>query len=1005
MIKKRSSCYKFTAFSLLFLLILPFILFGGTTGKIRGLVKDAKTNELLPGVNVILSHVWQEGNEVVFGGIGAASNNNGEYIILKVPPGVYTLTATMMGYQKSIHQRVRVSVDRTSTVDFMLAEEVLDLNAEIVVQAERDIVQLDVSSTENYISEKDYRDTPFANRVEDVIGMQSGVTGNIIEGEINIREGDAREIGMMMDGMLMVDKKFNRPVMTINTGVVQEIKVMRNGFNAEYGQSRSGMINVVTKDPSNRYNFSVDYQFEPARKRHYGRSIYDPLNRWEWRLLTGPRAMEGDSLFLNEGRLGQWKYWRGWNKVSEELVQDNNPNNDLTPDEALELWKWQHRPIAYGDKTGHNMDLAFSGPLPVLPFQTKFLAGFKYEYRPFTFPQSRSHYDEKVSSLKLVSKISSDIKLTLSGLYSETYSVTQGYSTSEWSEEDRLSYDGGGSEIFYPYRKPTADRYTSIIGLKWTHTLSPKSFYEINLNHWNVQWTIGRGDSAKVEDGRYFHDRLYLDPHSGWIDPKDGVIDLGSGNKLFGGGFTWDDSYNRRTVVNLMYTNQFHPAHELKAGYEFSYDIVHQNRVFWDYEDPNQEFHYYHHGKPIEMAAFLQDKIEFKGMIANLGLRLDYYHTNTEQFDIHRVLDHDENDLPIWSNTNFYEAVKNGTFPKYTAKPRFYLSPRIGISHPLTERSKIYFNYGHFVQSPPTEAVYQLTLDSRMPRVQWMGNGEMTFQITVAYELGYDHNLWDLFQLHLGAFYKDYHEAASGMVYAHSNQSLVVEWASQRENREIRGIEIELRKSYGRWLSGWFNYTLSKKSVSDLEIPDLSDIPIITDDPTVGINGELKGVPRPNVSDVVPYGRGVVTLMVPSTWGPQVSGIPIFGNTSLSLQLYYQGGGRVNHPNREFRAQHPDVKFYEIDRYWANMRLNKLFYLGRTQLELYMDVSSILHSKFRELPGGQAREDYFNDLYNSGRLDQLGTDKLTDPSILNTESDNVYWAKFKYIIFGLRFNL
>jgi hypothetical protein len=87
------------------------------------------------------------------------------------------------------------------------------------------------------------------------------------------------------------------------------------------------------------------------------------------------------------------------------------------------------------------------------------------------------------------------------------------------------------------------------------------------------------------------------------------------------------------------------------------------------------------------------------------------------------------------------------------------------------------------------------------------------------------------------------------------------------------------------------------------------------------------------------------------------------------------------------------------------MRVTKLFFFAKTQLELYLDVSSILHSKYRELPGGQSREDYFNDLYYSGRRDQLGTDKLTDPSILNTESDNVYWAKYKYILFGLRFNI
>ena len=75
------------------------------------------------------------------------------------------------------------------------------------------------------------------------------------------------------------------------------------------------------------------------------------------------------------------------------------------------------------------------------------------------------------------------------------------------------------------------------------------------------------------------------------------------------------------------------------------------------------------------------------------------------------------------------------------------------------------------------------------------------------------------------------------MVYAHSDQSLVLEWPSHNEDAEIRGVELEIRKSVGRFITGWLNYNYIKKSVSDLEIPNLSDIPIITDDPNIGRNG------------------------------------------------------------------------------------------------------------------------------------------------------------------------
>ena len=207
----------------LLVLILPTFVFAGVTGKIRGMVRDAANGDPLPGVNVIVSHTWNEGKEFEFSGnLGAATDINGEYIILRVPPGRYSLTAQMMGYSPTTVQRVQVSVDRTIQVDFNLKQTVIQ-GQEIVVESKRDIIQLDVSATESYVTEEQYQTTPFANRIEDVIGMQSGVSGNVIEGTIKIREGEAHELGYLMDGMEITDKKFNRPVMSIQPGMVQEI--------------------------------------------------------------------------------------------------------------------------------------------------------------------------------------------------------------------------------------------------------------------------------------------------------------------------------------------------------------------------------------------------------------------------------------------------------------------------------------------------------------------------------------------------------------------------------------------------------------------------------------------------------------------------------------------------------------------------------------------------------------------------------------------------------------
>lgn len=85
------------------------------------------------------------------------------------------------------------------------------------------------------------------------------------------------------------------------------------------------------------------------------------------------------------------------------------------------------------------------------------------------------------------------------------------------------------------------------------------------------------------------------------------------------------------------------------------------------------------------------------------------------------------------------------------------------------------------------------------------------FQKSINFELGYDQNVYDWFQLHIGAFYKDYSDVESGIVFAHSDQSIVLESAVQREYREVRGVDLEIRKSVGRFLTGFFNFNITQK--------------------------------------------------------------------------------------------------------------------------------------------------------------------------------------------------
>ena len=109
----------------------------GTTGKIAGMVIDAETGEPLFAVNIVIENTT----------MGGISNLEGLYHVVNVPPGSYSVKASMMGYQVLVKDQVTVSSDLTSTVDFELNTAVLDIVPEIVVTAERPMIKKDMTSS------------------------------------------------------------------------------------------------------------------------------------------------------------------------------------------------------------------------------------------------------------------------------------------------------------------------------------------------------------------------------------------------------------------------------------------------------------------------------------------------------------------------------------------------------------------------------------------------------------------------------------------------------------------------------------------------------------------------------------------------------------------------------------------------------------------------------------------------------------------------------------------
>ncbi len=197
---------------------------------------------------------------------------------------------------------------------------------------------------------------------------------------------------------------------------------------------------------------------------------------------------------------------------------------------------------------------------------------------------------------------------------------------------------------------------------------------------------------------------------------------------MSGGGRGQDHSWYWGVKLGANLVSQIDRHNQFQAGFGIEYtefkerrEINHGYTTQPYQENPDVWWHY--DTSPVKMNAYLQDKLEYEGMIANFGVRLDYLQPGVSPFNL------DPNyifsQLP-YTRLNFVASGYNFS-NEQTSDPAYklYVSPRLGIAHPVTNTSKIFFNYGHFYQPPVNDQLYlvrptgQTTADIPNIRAEW----------------------------------------------------------------------------------------------------------------------------------------------------------------------------------------------------------------------------------------------------------------------------------------------
>ena len=712
------------------------LMYAQTTGKISGKIVDASTNDPLAGANVFI-----EGTTM-----GAAAGPDGDYFILNVPPGTYTLRARMIGYNDYVVQDLRVSVNRTTYVNVELKTTVLE-GQEVVVQADKIVLKKDQTSSIRNVSSEQMEMLPVEN-IGAVVSMQAGVVNG------HFRGGRNTEVAYLVDGV-EVTESFNADgrAVELEPESIQDLEVITGTFNAEYGKAMSGIVNAVTKDGGNKFSGSVS-----AALANYFTSNDDVFiglksdefdRNQDYKLqLSGPIWKNRISFFTN------FRYQNNKNHLNG--VRRFNVNDfSFFADDNPDFWYSEHS----GDSSYVPMDQDIN---------TSFMG-------------------------KLTFKLLKNVKTSF--LYT-------------WNDDEWKDYDHAFK--YNPDGKPSAHRETHMYTFQMNHMLSPRLFYELKVS--------------------------YMDNYNGWYvfedeyDPgyvADAYYNI-SGPGFYTGG--QDKTHSAHTMkdfsTKLDFTWQANKNHSLKSGLVFThhnlkrewfqirnkYSGMPEEAEFYFNENgklvfPNYEpvvypsesiytdiFHVY----PIEFSGYFQDKMEFKEMVLNFGVRYDMFDPRTTYPS---QLRNPGNQLDLSD-----DPEKMSTYPD--ADIQYQISPRFGLSYQLAETALLHFSYGHFFKMPPMYSMYENRNFIVAPTdyQTTMGNPNIQAEKTVQYEIGLWQEIMDGMGLEVVLFYRDIYDLLSAKVISTFNQ---IEYGlySNKDYGNVKGLELKYDFVY-RNFSAFLNYTL-----------------------------------------------------------------------------------------------------------------------------------------------------------------------------------------------------
>lgn len=728
----------------------------GGKGRIEGKVVDARTNEGLPGANVVLKGTYY----------GGSTNIDGVVKIENVNPGTYTVEVSLLGYKVVQFTNIKVEMGETTRFTARLEETVLAMGQEVVVVGEKPLFDIEETASRRSVGQQDIQAAALT-RVENIVALQPGVVFS--DNEIHIRGGRTHEAAVLLDGISIQDPLAGTGFgLQVSPSSIQDVEVITGGYNAEYGQATSGIVNITTREGSDRYSGSVSYKLD-----HFG---FNNTSRSNWNTdnfdmsLSGPEPITTYLLpSLGVPVPGQMSFF---GTVFARRTDDYT--------RWVEVTDAQGRPAGYVVQAPHGL------------YSSIFPSGGGRSFSP-------RRNNEYSMVAKLTYKPTGTVKLAYT--FSQSVVINQNTQTIQATLE-RVEPNPGYQYLFQfiPDSANTFTQRNVQHSLMLTHTLSKETFYELRLGAYTARI---RGDANGKSFDQYSEPQdivtypiRYFNQNTDTIGviPGDGFYDLGAPS-------SYRDQFASEYTFRFDLTHYFSERNKFKTGFEARVQELQMVDIFRPWIKPQGFDNDIYNVSPALGALYAQDNITLKGMILNVGLRLDYWFPGKYVDDVAK-----DTSLALIVSPGLRKQYLANTFSLFGRRVKARLSPRLGISHPITDNQTLFFSYGHFSKFPRPQYVYsKLRRTSVRSNTAAVGNPDLNPETTVAYELGVRNQLSGNDVLTVTAFYKDIFDYITEKTIRRTSGLSGAQFYSTNLNFDyarVKGIEVEYKKRIGNWFRG-----------------------------------------------------------------------------------------------------------------------------------------------------------------------------------------------------------